>query len=415
MMKRLGMLVLTTVFLFCLLPVSALAYGSVEVNGLSLYDGDYLETGSHTTTQTKPGSDSYAHFKDGVLTLHDFMGKKIFASGESVTIRLEGENVLDSDEDEDAIAISQSDVIIEGTGSLTANAYYASAIDLNEDVSLEIKSGTLDLFSFETDVIEADDYCSITISGTAAVNVICLQDIQVGDGIDLDEFCTLHVKGGMLSITATDHGIELDGGYSTPGVIIDGGVISINADDDAIDSENGVIVNGGTLNLTAEDNGIDAESGDITINGGDITIVARNRYGISAGYEEEAHHHNVVINGGTLDITADVFGIHAGGNIVINEGSGTVHAADLAVAAYGSLVGDSFTNKSRVQAANANGDVYEYETVTSEAGLPLHTFTFSAVSGYSHPHTGDHTPLALLALMMALSLSGMLIARRRKA
>ncbi|MBQ3754585.1 MAG: carbohydrate-binding domain-containing protein, partial [Clostridia bacterium] len=117
-------------------------------------------------------------------------------------------------------------------------------------------------------------------------------------------------------------------------IVIEGGNITINANDDAIHSDGNLFINGGTLNLTSGDDGVHAEevlkisAGTIVINncyegieaakleikGGNITLTAQDD-GLNAadGTNAEMGYVNqncyLIISGGTLRINAQGDGI----------------------------------------------------------------------------------------------------------
>ena len=76
-------------------------------------------------------------------------------------------------------------------------------------------------------------------------------------------------------------------------VSIDGGVITIEAASDIMESEDMLVINGGTIKGTSQDEGLESKNS-LYINGGDISIAAEDDGINAASYIE--------INGGTLSI-----------------------------------------------------------------------------------------------------------------
>lgn len=355
----------------------------VAIDGFPLLDGQYMIPGGEPVSGDPSGKASYAYLKNGILTLHNFNGKKLMLSG-SVTVRLEGENRFtnnNTDEDwSDALILDCANAVItaaDAESKLILQSQHGDGIGESSGGRLTINGGTLD--------ITADD-----------------------DGIDTEG--SLILNGGNIIIRADDNGITCE-----ETVTINGGKLLMEeCGDDGIDADEGLTVNSGVIDITAKDNGLDSNEGDIVINGGDITLTAKDYYGISAGdvYEPQ----DIRINGGKLNITAKRFGLLAYGDLIVNGGSGviTVTSADgLTAAAMGQLKGEVFSNRVRVDVYDGYfEDPINVETVASEEGLPLKAFSYD-LSSPSQPKTGDSTPLALLALTMALSLCGVLMARRR--
>ena len=105
MKKRLLSMILTILMLLSLLPTTALAAEAyVVVAGVNVASGYYLAEGKTYAQKTKP-SGGYAYYKDGTLTLHDYVfeGKGTKFSGDhtavvyckgALTVKLEGANGL---------------------------------------------------------------------------------------------------------------------------------------------------------------------------------------------------------------------------------------------------------------------------------------------------------------------------------
>ncbi|MBO4554403.1 MAG: carbohydrate-binding domain-containing protein [Clostridia bacterium] len=84
-------------------------------------------------------------------------------------------------------------------------------------------------------------------------------------------------------------------------IVIEGGTVTVNANDDAIHSDGNLFINGGTLNLTSGDDGVHAEDV-LKITAGTITV--NNCYeGIEAAKLE--------IAGGNINVTAQDDGLNA--------------------------------------------------------------------------------------------------------
>jgi len=167
--------------------------------------------------------------------------------------------------------------------------------------------------------------------------------------------------GGEGSLTV--YGNYNDGITSKDGLIIDAGNISVEAVDDGIRGKDYVVVNGGTLDITAGGDGIkadneeDADRGyivvadgivditvggdaiqaetDVVITGGDIAVSAGGGSPASFSADDSAKGIkgavSVVIEGGTITVSAADDAIHSNVAVVINGGSIDIVTGDDAV------------------------------------------------------------------------------------
>lgn len=132
------------------------------------------------------------------------------------------------------------------------------------------------------------------------------------------------IKCGEIKyeIDGTEYAVTKNSNYF---IVIDGARVKINSSDDAIHTNSGnVLIKGGTLDLTTLDDGIHADEL-VKIDGGEITVNGSYE-GIEGAYVE--------IGGGTIYITASDDGINAASNeesvnehIIISGGTITVDAS----------------------------------------------------------------------------------------
>ena len=123
-------------------------------------------------------------------------------------------------------------------------------------------------------------------------------------------------------IDGTEYAVTKNSNYF---IVIDGARVKINSSDDAIHTNSGnVLIKGGTLDLTTLDDGIHADEL-VKIDGGEITVNGAYE-GIEGAYVE--------IGGGTIYITASDDGINAASDdesvsehIIISGGTITVDAS----------------------------------------------------------------------------------------
>lgn len=91
-------------------------------------------------------------------------------------------------------------------------------------------------------------------------------------------------------------------------------------------SKDDLVITGGTYNITAADNGITAKD-QLKILDGTFTIDAANS-AVKAQNTDDTELGNIYIAGGTFTIKAEQDGFHATGSIVVDDGTITVNAGD---------------------------------------------------------------------------------------
>ncbi len=251
-----------------------------------------------------------------------------------------------------AALYSKSDLSIAGEGSLTVTGKYNDGIASID--GFIINGGKISVSSLD-DGLRGKDYMiikagdvSVTAKGNgiksdnaedASRGYVSINDGTVtitatGDGVTAQTDAI--VNGGTLNITTgggssktvtgTASAKALKGIVST---IINGGVITASAADDAIHSNGYVKINGGTSSVSSGDDGIHADVA-IEINGGETNITKS-----VEGVEGPA----ITVNGGTLNIVSTDDGFNAtkgnggesndgstltlnGGNISVNSSNG---------------------------------------------------------------------------------------------
>lgn len=222
-----------------------------------------------------------------------------------------GEFTADGDTNVDAAVFSKSDLVLNGTGSLTV-ASSANGITSKDD--LKVTGGTYDITS-TADALEANDLVAIC-DGT--LEITSSKDGIHSENDDDDTLGHVYISGGTFDITAQDDGIQ-----AKSVVQIDGGTFTISATE-CIEGTF-VQVNGGTLDLTATDDGInakaDSSSYDVVIEftGGDTTIT------MGPGDTDAVDSNgDIYVRGGTLTISANSSfdyanqGSITGGTVTVN-------------------------------------------------------------------------------------------------
>ena len=202
------------------------------------------------------------------------------------TLEVTGAFRDDGDTGTDAVIFSKDDLVINGTGTLNI---VSSDNGISSKDDLKITGGTLNITAV-SDALEAHD------------------SVAIADG-DI----TIHTpKDGIHSEDDEDDTV----GY----VYIGGGTLNIEAGDDAVHATTVLQIDGGTLDIQAHEA---LEATVVEINGGDIAIQASDD-GINAGQKSKAYTPLIEINGGTLQITmsaGDTDALDSNGDLIINGGT----------------------------------------------------------------------------------------------
>ncbi len=224
------------------------------------------------------------------------------------------------EEDPKAAIFSSDDLNIRGSGTLIVNGRFNNGIHSSNDLrfkgsadeypivnvtavnnalkgkdSVEIDYADLTLVSSAGDAIQADTEDEET-KGYVRINDGMIDITSARDAIQGYRY--VQIDGGTIAATSgKGSGYTVTGSESYKGlksdwsVIVNGGVITLDCQDDAIHSNGTVTINGGTLVASSGDDGIHAET-------------------------------TVSINGGTIDITKSYEGIEG---LTINFAGGTTH------------------------------------------------------------------------------------------
>jgi len=166
---------------------------------------------------------------------------------------------------------------------------------------------------------------------------------------------TTNTLADAASYTSVTDGEDAKGAFFSEGQIVFGGTGSLSvkgnykhgivSDDyirvrsgnltvtsmvkDAIHANEAFIIDNGTVNLTSADDGIQVDAGYVIINDGILNIDATGK-GITADNEDEDPEVNpyLVINGGSIIVTAKDEGIESKGDLTINDGKITCKTSD---------------------------------------------------------------------------------------
>ena len=271
-------------------------------DGLSVTEpGTYILSGN-TTGNITVDTDGYVRLALDGVSINSSTGSALqIDNAKKTVIQLvnDSENSIRdgatrADESIDGAIYSSDDLVFEGEGKLTVEAQFADGI-VSKD-SLWIKSSDITVTSVD-DGIRGKDMLSIS-GGTISVNA-------QGDG--------------LKSTNETDAG--------EGNLVISGGSVTIQSGDDGIKSEQKVWITGGTINVAKSVEGIEAPV--IIIDGGDITVYASDD-GLNASASAiTTTGLSITINNGTLAVTVgpgDTDAIDSNGDIVVNGGTITITA-----------------------------------------------------------------------------------------
>jgi hypothetical protein len=301
---------------------------------------------------------------------------------------------LNSDSEPTACIFSKSDLVINGSGSLNVTANYNDGITSKDDLyiintAIEVTSkddgiiGKDDLYILNSDikvtaqgdglkasnekdankgnVIIASGTLELTAGddGIQAVTEAVINDgtisIKAGDGAsasvhtDSNQPMGGFGKGNTAAASASTEEVSSKGIDACGSIVINGGTISINSQDDALHSDTNAYVYHGTLTLQAGDDGIHAdtlleisggtvdietcyeglEALTININDGTINIKATDD-GINGSNPSSSESMNddgsmLNIHGGTVTVSADGDGLDMNGSGTMDGGTVTVY------------------------------------------------------------------------------------------
>ena len=263
-------------------------------------EGVYVITGTASNFTVKVEADKEAKVQlvlDSLTVTNDstpvitiLSADKCFitTTNSTSTLSVGGSFTADGDLNTDAVIYSKDDVVFNGTGTLVISSAAGNGISGKDDI--KFTGGTYQIES-ALDSIEANDL------------------IAIYDGI----FQIVSSKDGLHSENSDDD--------STGSIYIQNGTLTIQASSDAIQTTAICQIDGGTLSLTGTE-GIEGTK--IQINGGDITINASDD-GINVAQKSKSLGTPVIeINGGTIKVTVgqgDTDAIDSNGNIIVNGGT----------------------------------------------------------------------------------------------
>ncbi len=272
----------------------------------------YVETDEADDAKVQIVLDGVTIENDDFPVIYVTEADKVFVTtAEDSSLSVTGTFTADGDTNTDGVIFSRSDLVLSGTAVLTVSST-DNGIVCKDD--LKITGGAYDITAGSC-ALEAND--SIRIADGTFVLTAGDDGLHAENDDDITEGW-VYIADGDFTITAGDDGI-----HANTVVQIDGGTFDIDA---AEGIEGSVIqINGGTIHINAGDDGINAAYKSsayyptIEINDGEITIVMAS--GDTDGVDSNG---NLIINGGTIDVTGqstfdyDGTATYNGGTIITN-------------------------------------------------------------------------------------------------
>ncbi|MBR5667218.1 MAG: carbohydrate-binding domain-containing protein [Lachnospiraceae bacterium] len=305
-------------------------------------EGTYVITGTAKNCTIKVDADKKAKIQlvlqDVTVTNTDFPVIYV-VSADKCFVTLQGSNSLsvtgsfrsDGETNTDAVIYSREDLTFNGTGTLTLTSS-ENGISGKDDVKF---TGGTYVITSDLDAIEANDSVAV-YDGTFTIvtkkdgihsendddNTVgwiviaggtmniqaksdCLQAttyVRIDDGnLKLNgsegiEGTYIEINDGTIDIYGSDDGINASRkskSYATPTVVINGGDLKIEVgrgDTDAIDANGDIIVNGGTIDITSTVSSFDYDGkaefngGTIIINGTQVDSIPKSMMGPGGGW-----------------------------------------------------------------------------------------------------------------------------------
>lgn len=163
----------------------------------------------------------------------------------------------------DGVIFSKSNLVCNGTGSLTIEADYKHGIVSRDD--LVITGGTYKITAADNGITAKDqlkilDGIFDIDAANSAVKAKNTDDTELGN---------IYIAGGIFTIEA-----EQDGFHATGSIVVDDGTITVNSGDDGFHAELDTVIHGGTILVEESYEGLEGKR--VVVNGGDITVNASN-------------------------------------------------------------------------------------------------------------------------------------------
>lgn len=284
-------------------------------------EGVYVVTGSAKNCTIRVEADDSAKVQlvlEGVSITNDSApaiyvvsaDKCFVTTSKDSSLSVTGAFTADGDTKTDAVIYAKDDIVLNGEAALTINSSQGNGITGKDDV--KITGGTYNITS-ALDSVEANDSIAI-YNGTFTIN--SSKDAFHSENSDDDTKGYVYINDGTFTIEAKSDSIQ-----AVTQIQIDGGTFKITASEGL--EATSIQINGGTIDISASDDGINgsqksksAGTPNVEINDGKLTIV------MGQGDTDAIDcNGNITVNGGTIDITAQVSSFDYDGTATYNGGT----------------------------------------------------------------------------------------------
>lgn len=274
-------------------------------------------------------------------------GEGVSVDGSTVTITAEGTYVVSGTLSEGQLVVDADEnakvQIVLSSANITSASSAALYVKSADKVFVTLASGTNNSLATTGDYVAIDDnnidaalfskedltingQGTLTVSSAAGHGIVSKDDLKVCSGTITVEAAkqalsandSVRIAGGVLNLTSGTDAIHAENTEDTTKgyIYVADGVISITATGDALEASSTTQIDGGTISGTCA-KGVKAD-GDVVILGGTINLT---------GTDDTVHANgNVGIWGGTLALSSGDDGIHAdnqcgiaGGTITVTE------------------------------------------------------------------------------------------------
>ena len=161
----------------------------------------------------------------------------------------------------DGVIFSKSDLVCNGTGSLTIEADYKHGIVSKDD--LVITGGTYKITAADNGITAKDQLKILD----GSFDIDAANSAVKAKNADNAELGNIYIAGGIFTIEA-----EQDGFHATGSIVVDDGTITVNSGDDGFHAELDTVIRGGTILVEKSNEGLEGKR--VVVNGGDITVNA---------------------------------------------------------------------------------------------------------------------------------------------
>lgn len=283
----------------------------ISESGTYVFSGDYFEASIEIDIDTDVDEEDVYIVLDNA-TITSSSDTLIYVTSASNVIILANDDTVNyleqtytstSEDASGAVIYSKDDIVISGEGTIYIETSFNDGINARDDLIIE--NVTINIDS-KADGIVANDYLAVT---DATINIESDKDgIKASNDVDAD-------SGNIL---------------------IESGNFVIDAVQDAISAEGTIQINGGTFELSSG-GGFTEVIKTITVGEGSGGLVQTTGLDYSA---KSIKALNIIIKGGTIDVSSYEDGIHSNNDMYITGGDITIESGDDALKADNNLVID---------------------------------------------------------------------------